>query len=171
MADEDRSPGLRTFFVERYADLRQRLARRLGSTDWADDALQDTYLRLHGTEIIGEIRNPGAYIFRAAVNIALNQRRAETRRLDPVEIEKLLHIADEAPDALRIVESRASVTKLRRILEELPPRTRAILLAARLEGLPRRRIAERFGISVSMVEKELRMAQEYCVARFGRKEI
>jgi len=50
----------------------------------------------------------------------------------------------------------------------LPPRPRAILLAARLDGLSRQQIAERFGISVSMVEKELKRAQEHCAARFGR---
>ena len=45
---------------------------------------------------------------------------------------------------------------------------REILCAARLDGLSRQQIAKRFGVSVSTVEKELRRAQEHCVARFGR---
>jgi RNA polymerase sigma-70 factor (ECF subfamily) len=161
-------PALRAFLIDRYSELRLRLARRLGSSDWAEDALQDTYLRLDGTEALGEIRNPGAYLFRAAFHIALNQRRAENRRLSAGEVESLLHIADDAPDALRIVEGRTDIARLKRVMAELPPRPRAILLAARLDGLSRQQIAERFGISVSMVEKELRRAQEYCAARFGR---
>jgi RNA polymerase sigma-70 factor (ECF subfamily) len=155
--------------VDRYGDLKRRLARRLGSADWAEEALQDTFLRLDGAEVAGEIRNPGAYLFRTAVNIALNRRRAEHRRLGADEVEALLHIADDAPDALRVIESRADLTRLKAAMAELPARQRAILLAARLEGLPRREIAARFGISVSMVEKELKKAQEHCVARFGRK--
>jgi RNA polymerase sigma-70 factor (ECF subfamily) len=161
-------PALRAFLIDRYSDLRLRLTRRLGSSDWAEDALQDTYLRLDGAEALGQIRNPGAYLFRAAFHIALNQRRAENRRLSAGEVETLLHIADDAPDALRIVEGRTDITKLKRVMEELPPRARAILLAARLGGLSRQQIAERFGISVSMVEKELKRAQEHCAARFGR---
>ncbi|HEX7924634.1 MAG TPA: sigma factor-like helix-turn-helix DNA-binding protein [Bradyrhizobium sp.] len=43
-----------------------------------------------------------------------------------------------------------------------------MLLAARLEGLSRQVIARRFGISVSLVEKELRRAQEHCVVRFKK---
>lgn len=159
--------SLRNVLIDRYGDLRSRLTRRLGSADWAEEALQDTYLRLHGTEAVGEVQRPVAYLLRAAFNIALNLRRAENRRLNAGEIESLLHIADDAPDALRIVEGRADIEKLKSIMAELPPRPRAILLAARLDGLSRQEISEQFGISVSMVEKELRRAQEYCVARFS----
>jgi RNA polymerase sigma-70 factor (ECF subfamily) len=58
--------------------------------------------------------------------------------------------------------------RLKGVIATLPPRRRAVLLAVRLEGLSRQQIAERFGISTSMVEKELRQAQEYCATRFGR---
>lgn len=160
---------LRAFLIDRYGDLRLRLARRLGSLDWAEDALQDTYLRLASAEAAGKISNPGAYLFRAAFNIALNQRRADNRRLDAGEIEALLHLADDAPDALRIVEGRSDIIKLKQVMAELPARPQAILLAARLDGLSRQDIAERFGVSVSTVEKELKWAQEQCAARFGRR--
>jgi RNA polymerase sigma-70 factor (ECF subfamily) len=163
-------PTLRAFLVNRYGDLKHRLARRLGSADWAEDALQDTYLRLDGMEAVGDVRDPGAYLLRAAFNIAMNRRRAESRRLNAKDVTTLLHLADDAPDALRIVESRADLMKLKAVMAELPPRPRAILLAARLEGLTRQQIAARFGISVSMVEKDLKKAQEYCVARFRRKK-
>ena len=154
--------------VDRYVDLRRRLARRLGSADWAEEALQDTYLRLKGAEAVGEVQNPVAYLFRAAFNTALNLQRGDNRRLSVSEIETFLHIADDMPDAQRIVEGRSDIVWLKQIMEELPPRPRAILLAARLDGLSRQEIASQLGISVSMVEKELRSAQEYCAARFNR---
>lgn len=160
--------GLRALLVDRYHDLKKRLTSRLGSADWADEALQETYLRLDGTEAVGEIRNPGAYLFRAAFNAALNRRRAENRRLSAGEVEALLHIADDAPDALRIIEGRSDIVRLKQIMARLPPRQRAILLAARLDGMSRQGIAERFGISVSLVEKELRSAQEFCTVRFNQ---
>jgi RNA polymerase sigma-70 factor (ECF subfamily) len=160
------SETLLAVLIERYSDLKQRLARRLGSADWAEDALQDTYLRINGMEVVGRIRNPTAYVIRAAFNIALNQRRTENRRLGAPEIEALLHIADDAPDALRIIEGRADIVRLKEVMAELPPRAREILLAARLDVLSRQQIAQRFGISVSMVEKELKWAQEYCADRF-----
>src|SRR5262249_22741975 len=79
--------SLLAVLVDRYGDLRRRLTRRLGSADWADDALQDTYLRLNGGETVGEIQNPVAYLFRAAFNTALNLQRTDNRRLSAGEIE------------------------------------------------------------------------------------
>jgi RNA polymerase sigma-70 factor (ECF subfamily) len=167
---ERKVPGtLRQALTERYDELKQRLIRRLGSSDWAEDALHDTYLRLDGTEVIGEINNLGGYLFRAAFHNALNRRRAENRRLSTVDIEGLLHIADDAPGAEQVVEGRSDLALLKSIMATLPARQRDVLLGARLEGLTRQQIADRFGISTSMVEKELRQAQEYCVAVFRRK--
>jgi RNA polymerase sigma-70 factor (ECF subfamily) len=126
---------------------------------------------MDGTEAIGEIRNPAAYLFRAAFNSALNRQRAENRRLSAVDIETLLHIADDAPGAQRIVEGRSDLALLKSAMAALPARQRSILLASRLDGLTRQEIADRFGISVSMVEKELKKAQERCVAGFNRKKV
>lgn len=156
---------LSQFLVSRYADLRSRLARRLGSSEWAEDALHDTYLKLAGADAAGTVRNPAAYLFRSALHAALDRRRAENRRLGDADVDALMHIADETPGPARIVEGRNDVERLALVIEKLPPRRREILLAARLDGLSRREIAERFGISVSMVEQELRAAQEYCAAR------
>jgi RNA polymerase sigma-70 factor (ECF subfamily) len=162
--------ALQELLIDRYGDLKVRLARRLGSQEWAEEALQDTYLRLEGAEFAGAVRNPTAYLFRTAFNIALNRVRADRRRLSAMEVEGLLHIADEAPDALQVFESRADMQRLSRIIVNLPERQRAILLASRIEVASRQQIAERFGISVGMVDKELQQAQEYCAARFGWKK-
>lgn len=161
--------ALQELLVDRYGDLKARLARRLGSQEWAEDALQDTYVRLGGAEITDHVRNPTAYLFRTAFNIALNRVRSDNRRLSAVEVDGLLHIADEAPDALQIFEARADILRLKDIIAKLPGRQQAILLASRVEGVSRQEIAARFGISVSMVDKELQQAQEYCAARFGRR--
>jgi RNA polymerase sigma-70 factor, ECF subfamily len=161
---------LQELLTDRYGALKTRLARRLGSHDRAEEALQDTYLRLDGSEIDGKVRNPTAYLFRTAFNIALNQMRADRRRLSAAEVDDLLQIADESPDALQVFEGRAEISRLSKIIAKLPERQRAILLASRVEGVPRQQIAERFGISVGMVDKELQQAQEYCATRFGWKK-
>jgi RNA polymerase sigma-70 factor (ECF subfamily) len=160
---------LQELLTDRYGTLRTRLTRRLGSQDWAEDALQETYLRLDGAEIAGIVRNPTAYLFRTAFNVALNRMRAD-RRLSAAEVDGLLHVADEAPDALQIFEGRAEMERLSKIIAKLPERQRAILLASRVDGVSRQVIADRFGISVGMVDKELQQAQEYCAMRFGWKK-
>jgi RNA polymerase sigma-70 factor (ECF subfamily) len=160
--------ALRQFLIQSYDELKTRLTQRLGSPDLAGDAIQDTWLRLQRAEAVGAVRSPANYLFRVALNIARDRARADRRYLTAVEIEKLLDLADEAPGQESVAESRAELREVEKSIAELPPRQREILVAARLDGMPRREIAERMGISLSLVEKELKLAHEYCLSRRGR---
>jgi RNA polymerase sigma-70 factor (ECF subfamily) len=165
--------ALRQVLVERYDDFRRRLARRLGSTEFATEILHETYLRLDrdGAEL-GAVRSPNAYLFRTALNVAADHhRQAESRRLNHLEIETLRGIADGALDPTKAVEARLEVAALEKALDELTPRRRAILIAARLEEVPHAEIAARFGISTRMVEKELKQALLHCSLRLDKKLI
>jgi RNA polymerase sigma factor (sigma-70 family) len=166
---DSNTAGLREVLVARYDDLRSRLSQRLGSAELAGEALQDTWLRLDQGDGIASVRRPMAYLFRMAFNIAVDRLRAQNRRLTTTEVQTLIETADEAPDPARTAEARFEVAALVRIMAELSPRQRSILLAARLDGTSQRKIAEQLGISLSLVEKELRLAQEYCAARLDRK--
>jgi RNA polymerase sigma factor (sigma-70 family) len=157
--------ALRQLFLDRYDDLKARLTRRLGSADLAGDVLQDTWLRLSRTESIGSVRSPGNYLLRIVLNIVQDRKRSDKRYLSAVEIENLLHLPDPEPSPAEVAEARSDLQALASVLAELPPRRRAILLAARLDNMPRQEIAARFGISLRLVSKELRLAHEYCVAR------
>jgi RNA polymerase sigma factor (sigma-70 family) len=163
--------SLRQLLVERYDDMRRRLARRLGSTDLATEILHETYLRLdRGSAELGAVHSPKAYLFRTALNVAADHhRQAESRRLSGLEIEALRGIADAALDPAKALEARLEVTTLERALEELTPRRRAILIAARLQDVPHAEIAARFGISTRMVEKELKSALLHCSLRLEKK--
>ena len=169
--DRDRLGGAAAIARRSLDDFRRRLAYRLGSTDFATEILHETYLRLdRGSTELGTVQSPNAYVFRTALNIAADHRRlAESRRLGPGEIEALRGIADHALDPERAVEARLEVVSLEKALEELTPRRRAILIAARLEEVPHAEIAARFGISTRMVEKELKQALLHCSLRLDKK--
>ncbi|MBV8792157.1 MAG: RNA polymerase subunit sigma-70, partial [Pseudolabrys sp.] len=92
-------------------------------------------------------------------------------RLTANEVEALLAVEDDAPDSERVVAARSDLRALEAAMAELPPRQRAILLAARLDALPRREIARRYRISVRLVQRELQEAQDYCAARIKRKKL
>ncbi len=159
---------LQRLLVARYGDLKTRLTRRLGSEDLASEALQDTWLRLQGDQTAMVVHSPEAYLFRTAVNAANDRRRSEARRLTRAEVVSLLTVPDEAPGPDRVLAARRELRDFAAILAELPPRQRAILLAARLEGMQRSEIAARYGISKRMVLRELAAAQNYCAARLRR---
>ena len=159
---------LRKLFLERYGQFRRHLQRRLGSEDLANDALHETYLRVERMNVPEAISYPSAYLMRIAINIAEDQRRDNARLLSLPDIDDLYEMADELADPARTFSARAELEELERALQELPKRRRAIVIAARVDQLPHRDIAERFGISARTVEKELRAGLEHCCERMGR---
>jgi RNA polymerase sigma factor (sigma-70 family) len=156
---------LRGLLAQQYDNLKLRLSRRLGSSELASDALQETYLRLERADVRDSVKSPTAYLFRMAFNAALDKQRSEKRRFISREIEALVGIPDDAPGPAKILEDRDEVQTLVRAIQELPSRRRVILLAARLEGMQQKDIAKRLGVSLRLVEKELRLAQEYCAKK------
>jgi RNA polymerase sigma factor (sigma-70 family) len=156
---------LRQLFLTSYGDLKAKLAQRLGSADLADDAVQDTWLRLNRVEHVGHVGSPVNYLYRIALNVARDRILSERRYLSSAEIEKMFDLADETADPTASIEARSELRLVEMFISELPSRQRDILVAARLDGLSRSEIAKRLGISLSLVEKELKSAHEYCLAR------
>lgn len=160
---------LRRIFLLGYDDLKVRLARRLGSVELAGDALHDAWLRLERATPIGPVARPVPYILRVAYNIALKRLRGQSVMVTLDEVREELNLVDDAPTPLQIMEARAEFDLLLRAAEELTPRRRDILFAARLDGEPVKAIALRFGISERAVARELRSALLYCAERVDRE--
>jgi RNA polymerase sigma-70 factor, ECF subfamily len=157
--------NLRDLLVLNYESLTQKLTSRLGSSDSAREALQDTYLRLEKAAPPTQIRSPQNYLFRIALNVAADRRRSEARRLKESEIDALMDIADEAPDQSRVVEARSELRVLGRALDELPQRRRSIFVAALVHEIPRRTIAKYYGVTVRTIDFEIQRALEHGARR------
>lgn len=164
MSDADRT-ALQQLLVGNYDNLNQRLTRRLGSAEAADEALQETYLRLEKASLLAPVRRPVHYLYQIALNIAADRRRAETRRMTAAEIDVVLDLADEAPDPARVAEARSELRALQRVMDEMPERRRAIFRAVLLENVSRRVIAEKYGVSTRTVDIEVQRALEYGARR------
>lgn len=149
-------------FLHLYPWLRQKLARRLGSREAAEDALNETFLKLGRAQDVGAIRDVNGYLFRIALNAATDQQRAGSRLASAAEIDAAMGIADPLADPLRTLEGRDAIARLARAIDGLTPRRRAVLQAARLHGRSCKEIAAELGVSRRTVEMELRHALEQC---------
>ncbi|WP_296526339.1 sigma-70 family RNA polymerase sigma factor [Rhodoplanes sp.] len=162
--------SLRQMIVLRYDTIRARLTRSLGSRELAEEVLQETYLRLQRSDAAGVVRQPESYIFRVALNLATDQRREERRRASRAEVLATLRHQDGPPDLSREMEARSDVEALKTVLAQMPSRRRAILIAARVDGMSHEAIAKRFNISRTMVQKELRQAVRHCAERLRKND-
>lgn len=151
-----------------YDDLKGRLARRLGSADLAGDALQDTFVRLQSVGDIGAMRSPRAYLFRVAMSLAATRRRSESRLMLDIDSDAFHAFPDEAPGPADVAESRSEIEALKRAILDLPPRRREILVAACMDEIPHRTLAERFGVTVRTIQSELKQALDHCASQVDR---
>lgn len=180
---EDTRPVLMDYLSRHYDLLKRQLGRALRNTDLAEDALHDTWLRVHGQdkgeskgESNGEakaereqdpIRRPGGYLVRMAFNIALDIQRRQSRNLPFDEIDALLELADPAPGPDRTAEARSQLDAVVRLLERMPARRREVVVLVHMEGLTQPEAARRLGVSLRTVEYELKHAHGYLSARMG----
>lgn len=166
----DQYQKLLAVFTEQRDALTRFLARRLGNSAAAEDLTQEAWLRIAGGGSVAVIADPRAYLFRIAANLAVDHQRSEARRpLAVAEIDALLDVPDDAPDAATITAARDELMALQKALGELPPRRRAIFLAARLGAQNHREIADHHGISTRAVEINVQRALEHCAGRLEKK--
>jgi RNA polymerase sigma factor (sigma-70 family) len=158
---------LRELLVRDYVKLKSRLVRRLGSSDAATEVLHEVYLRVGVADAAVAARNPDGYLYRAALNVAADAREADRRWVDKASIEAIRRRDDCELDPEEIFLARQEWQVLLTALEQLPARRRAVFLAARLEELPHREIATRFGVSIDTVDRELKQTFEFLAKYFG----
>ncbi len=154
--------AIKARFLALYPKLMDRLVRRLGSQDAAGDALNETYLKLDRVSKVDHLREPEHYLFRMAVNTAIDQQRAGKHLANAQEIEAAMALSDPLDDPLRSLEGREAIDLLAEIIDRLPERRRIILKEVRLEGKSCKKVAEEMSLSRRTVEMELRQALDQC---------
>lgn len=154
MADADR------LFREYHGPLARYLTRRLGDHDWAEEVVQETFLRALRQETIV---NERAWLFAVATNLVRDEARAQTRyrrRLQRLAAEAATRVPEVPVSALERAQEAAFA---RRAVESLAERDRLALLM-REEGLDYHEIAEALDLSVGSVGTTLARARRRLAA-------
>lgn len=134
------------------------LSRRTRNTDDAHDLVQDVFFRLARLRGQGTLlERPQAYLRRIASNLLKDRAKSASRQSVALHV-----VADEETlpglDPHRLLESRDMLRRLEAAIMRLRPRTREVFMAHRMEGLTYAEIADRTGLSVKGVEKQMSKA-------------
>jgi RNA polymerase sigma-70 factor (ECF subfamily) len=134
----------------------QSFLRKRGCDDPADLA-QEVYLRLLRSSDAKEIRNPEAYLFAVAQNLLRERAVARRREGTPVPVDTLEMIPQgAAQSSVQSEHERAELfARINRALDQIPPKSRAVVLLHYRDGLSYVEVGERLGISVHMVKKHV----------------
>lgn len=144
-----------------YSDLlRGYLAKMSHSVHDAEDIMQEAFLHVWFAASAGPILNPKALLFTTAQNLLKDHvRRAHTQamraalQVDEVEI-------PDSCDPSQVMESEEALAQIVDILGRLRTPTRKAFILDRVELCSHAQIAARMGITVSMVEKHIRLCMD-----------
>lgn len=152
-------PALMAFFV-----------RRIHNPVEAEDLTQEVLARLIDLPD-DQMRHPEAYIFRTAANLLGDRhRRLRVREAYQDDVLGRNEVPADYLDPERMFEARQRLGLVSTALAELPQRCREILLLCRIERMPKRDIANSYGISVSGVDKHLSRALAHLTRRLEDDE-
>ena len=141
------------------------LSRMLGDRDDAEDATQETFLNLHrhGHRFRSESRF-STFVYRVAVNAALNRKRSQGRRR--ARLEEFAHgqaIGQALPSSPRGPEDAIGggevQQRVQRCLAALPETLRAPVVLYDIEGLSYGEIAEILQVAEGTVKSRIHRAR------------
>ncbi|AXP01772.1 MULTISPECIES: RNA polymerase sigma factor [Pseudomonas] len=154
-------------FLAQRTPLLRTLERMVSNPSTAEDLLQETYLRV--TRALGErtVEHLEPFVFQTARNLArdhLRARRIQSRTLlDDVPLEVVHNVVAPQSSAEDAAHAQQLLERLNVSLQALSSRQQQIFILSRLHGHSYQEIAERLGVSLSTVQKELKLIMAICV--------
>jgi RNA polymerase sigma-70 factor (ECF subfamily) len=156
----DHSQALAEMFRSHHTAQVRFIAARMGSVEDAQEIVQEAYVRTLAMERPGTIRFLPGYLWRIAMNLAINHRkqqadRARLWRAAPRPV------AEHEPSIDRLVEGQERLAIMERALTKLPPKCREAFVLHVLRGLKFDEVGRVMGISERMAYKHVGRALEY----------
>ena len=132
--------------------------RMTGDRVRATELAQDVFVRAwEKLDLLVDETEAGAWLGRVAVNVVLNARRAERRRLarvEPVEdLAPLAPVSMHTPLAVRRMD-------IDRAMQRLPERARMVYVLHDVEGYAHDEIASMMGVAAGTVRAQLHRARQ-----------
>jgi len=139
------------------SSVRAALMRRGHAEHDADDLVQEAWMRLARHQEEQAIDHPDGFLMRTAINLSIDAYRLRVSHGEEVMIEDVV-LLDTSPSVEATLLGRERAARLGICLGRLNERTRAMLIAHRIDGLTYQEIARQQQISVTAVEKHIARA-------------
>ncbi len=142
--------------------------RRVGDREVAAELVQDIYTRLLQAGHTGDREGDTKVLYTSLRHALIDHRRRSIGR--GAALEQILPVQlglGEVTSPEGQVLAREALSALDEALLELSPKAREMFLLHRVDGVSNAQLADRFGISVSAVEKQLARVMRHCQDRLA----
>ena len=156
-------------FDRAYREYCPRILRFVRSKVWchetAADLTQDTFIRFQQADMKGCVEDIGAYLFRIARNIIVDHIRSKNAKNAPkelIEFSQLPDLAEEGPGLEDMFMVRSRIKQTCEVISVLSAPCQRIFWLSRFYGYKNSEIAEKEGVCLSTVEKNISRALKHC---------
>ena len=161
--------GLPQLFAEHHRRVLTAAYRITGSMADAEDVVQAVFLRLASAD--GPVTNAGSYLYRAAINGALDVlRQRKTAQTEPLEFAAYVAATGSGSSPETEASSRELGAMLRIAIGELPQRAAEMFVLRYVEDHGNREIATLMGTSQAVVAVTLFNARSRLKKRLSEFE-
>jgi RNA polymerase sigma-70 factor (ECF subfamily) len=142
----------------------QRVRRRPDAAELA----QEVYVRMLRVSDIEAIRNPEAYLYTVASNLAKEHRVLEQRNANTLDIDDAAELLADLTPASTEIDTERRTKRLHEVLHQLPVKAQAAVALHYWHGMSYQEVALQLGVSTHMVKKYLSQALAHCRRRMAR---
>lgn len=156
----DRDAVYAVYVSEYQTPLVRSFMRRGAQRATAEDLTQAVFEKLLKRDDRDELTKNAAYIMKTAHSVWIDHLRRRKARPDRehAEFDEFAH-SPESLGAERVIEGKEALELAKTTLLSLPDKTRQIYLLFQVEGMKRKDLARRIGISTSAIDKHLATAK------------
>lgn len=167
---ESKKTQVERLFAEHRSSLQAFLYRRVGRHPVAAELAQEVYLRMLRVPDLGTVRNPEAYLYTVASNLAKEHARNEPKDAAVLDVDNpfVQEQLAELPMFAGELDTQRRIKRLREVLQQLPAKCHAAVVLQYWHGQSYEQIAQRLGVSTNMVKKYLSQALAHCRLRMAR---
>jgi RNA polymerase sigma-70 factor (ECF subfamily) len=154
--------AMHALYSDHHGWLHGWLRKKVGCRFDAADLAHDTFLRVLTAPRLDEIREPRAFLATVAHGVMVNFLRR--RDIERAYVEALAAQPEAlSPDPQERAIVVETLVQIDAMLKGLAPKVRHAFLLSQLQGLRYAEIAERLGVSVSMIKKYMLQAVTHCM--------
>lgn len=167
-----RKSELLKLYLAHRGDLVNYASSILGDRGYAEDVVQEAYLKFNAAAQERTVSEPLAYLYRIVRNLCLDLKRGLHRERTQQENEGgrlITMLRDEKPNPENEASGKQEVRILAEAMAELPERTRIALEMHRFGDATLKQIATHLGISVGLAHSLVVQGLEHCRERLYRK--
>lgn len=159
-------------FLQNETAVRRIFARYFREGQEIEDLTQEIFIKCFAAELKTDIREPKAFLLRAAKNLALSERKKKRRTTtDYMEDSggSEVFVDEEQATADVMLDGQRKLAALSMALASLPPDYRRAFVMRKIQGLKLAQIATRLNVTVrtaqNRVARALVLCEQYLLAQ------